>query len=335
MILIANDVQDLTFKERLFHKAFDTVPHKRLLLKLKRYGINGKMLNVVKNFLAGRSFHVKVGESLSKKFWVTSGIPQGSVLGPLLFLIYINDLPDGLKSFLSLFADDAKMLVNIDDIVATQEDLDKLNRWQKDWLLSFNTLIHKCKVLHVGKHNRKHEYFLDGSLLPQTSLEKDFGLYVNEKLDWSDHINRAINKTTSVIGWVNRNVITREPLVMLNIYKSLIRPHIEYCVQIWSPRHGNWKIIMDIEDVQRKFTRMIDGIGLLPYKERLEKLSITTLLERRMRGDLIEVFKIFRGLVDYGGSVIKFSRSGYNIVSTGRGTQKLDFFPNRVAKYWN
>ena len=227
------------------------------------------------------------------------------------------------------------MLVNIDDIVATQEDLDKLNRWQKDWLLSFNTVDHKCKVLHVGKHNRKHEYFLDGSLLPQTSLEKDLGLYVNEKLDWSDHINRAINKTTSVIGWVNRNVITREPLVMLNIYKSLIRPHIEYCVQIWSPRHGNWKIIMDIEDVQRKFTRMIDGIGLLPYKERLEKLSITTLLERRMRGDLIEVFKIFRGLVDYGGSVIKFSRSGYNIVSTGRGTQKLDFFPNRVAKYWN
>ena len=140
-----------------------------------------------------------------------------------------------------------------------------------------------------------------------------------------------------MIGWVVRNVITREQSVMLNIFKSLIRPHIEYCVQIWSPtaRHGNWGIIMEIEDVQRRFTRMVDGIGLLPYKERLSKLSITTLLERRMRGDLIETFKIFKGLVDYGSTVLKFSRSGYNIVTTGRGTRKSDFFSNRVAKYWN
>lgn len=87
--------------------------------------------------------------------------------------------------------------------------------------------------------------------------------------------------------------------------------------------------------MQRRFTRMIYGIGLLPYKERLSKLSITTLLERRMRGDLIETFKIFRGLVDYGSNIIKFSRSGYNVIKTGRGTKKSDFFSNRVANYWN
>lgn len=180
---------------------------------------------------------------------MTSGIPQGSVLGPLLFLIYINDLPNGLQSFLSLFADDVKMLAETTDLNATQNDLNKLNQWQKDWLLCFNTTDQKCKVLHVGKNNPKNSYFLDGHLLPETTLEKDLGLYVNEELEWNDNIRSAINKTNSMIGWVTRNVITREQRVMLNIFKTLIRPHIEYCVQIWSPsaRHSNWSTIMETE----------------------------------------------------------------------------------------
>ena len=194
------------------------------------------------------------------------------------------------------------MLTETTNISVIQEDLNRLNKWQKYWLLCFNTTDEKCKVMHVGQNNPRNDYFLDGKLLPKTCSEKDLGLYVNTNLDWKDHITNAINKANSVIGWVARNIITRDQKVMVNIYKSLIRPHLEYCVQIWSPaaRHGNWATIMEIEAVQRRFTHMIDGMGLLPYNERLSKLSITTLLERRMRGDLIETYKIFKGLVAYG-----------------------------------
>ena len=104
---------------------------------------------------------------------------------------------------------------------------------------------------------------------------------------------------------------------MLQIYKSMIRPHIEYCVQLWSPlpSHGNWGLILALENIQPKFTRLINGIGLLPYKTRLEKLGLTTLLERRARGDLIETFKIVNGISDYGQHLFKISRSGTNVIS--------------------
>ena len=120
-----------------FQKAFDTVPHKRLLAKLKAYGINGKMYQVLQDFLSNRTFSVKVGGKYSKVFCVTSSVPQGTVLGPLLFLIYINDLPDGIKSFLALFADDVKLITACSDITIAQCDLQKLEEWQKIWLLNY------------------------------------------------------------------------------------------------------------------------------------------------------------------------------------------------------
>ena len=139
-----------------------------------------------------------------------------------------------------------------------------------------------------------------------------------------------------MIGWVTRNVISRNREVMLNIYKSLIRSHLEYCTQLWNPTacHGNWSIILEIEGVQRSFTRLIDGMGTLTYEEHLQNLGITTLLERRTRGDLIECFKIYKGIVNYGQNILNISRSGYNIVKT-KGKKQADFLPNRAANYWN
>ena len=134
------------------------------------------------------------------------------------------------------------------------------------------------------------------------------------------HIRGSISKATQMIAWITRNMITREKTVMLHVYKTVIRPHLEYCVQIWTPvaKHGNWGIIMDIEAVQRRFTRLIDGIGTLSYRERLEKLGLTTLVERRNRGDLIETFKILRNIVPYGSSIFNVSRSGFHIVSNSQ-----------------
>ena len=136
-LLANNNDIDIIYLD--FQKAFDTVPHKLLIYKLESFGITGKTLKVISDFLSGRSFRVRIGKTLSDIFDVLSGVPQGSVLGPLLFLIYINDIPEGIRSFMLLFADDLKLVVNANLPNVTQSDLDLLNDWQEKWLLSFNT----------------------------------------------------------------------------------------------------------------------------------------------------------------------------------------------------
>ena len=132
---------------------------------------------------------------------------------------------------------------------------------------------------------------------------------------------------------------------MLAIYKALIRPHLEYCVQLWNPvaAHGNWATVLELESVQRRFTRLIDEVGTLPYSRRLEILNLTTLAERRIRGDLIEAFKATSGLTEYGPGLFNMSRSGLNLVSSNRCCKSVtkvknlqsSFLPERVIPFWN
>ena len=150
-----------------FQKAFDTLPHYRLIEKLKSYGICGILLDVITDFLSNRTFKVLVGNTCSEGHKVTSGIPQGSVLGPLLFVLYINDLPDQILNYVSLFADDLKMYGPSTKHNEMQADLDKLAAWQDTWLLRFNTSDGKCKVMHVGSQNPQNNYYLDGINLPK------------------------------------------------------------------------------------------------------------------------------------------------------------------------
>ena len=147
-----------------------------------------------------------------------------------------------------------------------------------------------------------------------------------------------------MIAWVTRNTISREKSVMLHIYKTIIRPHLENCVQVWSPKaeQGNWGTIMEIEGVQRTFTRMIDGIGLLPYSQRLEELHLTTLAERRVRGDLIETFKIMNNVVSYCPNIFEIGYSGLNLLSkpvncSNNSINKClnSYLSRRIHKYWN
>ena len=337
--LADGDTVDIFYLD--FQKAFDTVPHFRLIEKLSSFGITDKTLNVIHDFLQNRTFKVKVGNSVSNNYKVTSGIPQGSVLGPLLFVLYVNDLPEKIKNKVSLFADDLKMYGKSSSQQELQTDLDNLVVWQETWLLTFNTVDNKCKVMHVGSKNPHSKYYLNNIELPVITSEKDLGVLVSSDWKWEQNIHAIVNKATSVAAWVLRTIVTRSPDIMLNIYKTIIRPHLEYCVQLWSPlpSHGNWNLIMSIENVQRNFTRSIEGIGLLPYKERLEKLGLTTLLERRARGDLIESFRIISGIADYGKSLLKPSFSGRNLNLISRpgdqNTYKHGFFSRRVINYWN
>ena len=328
---------DLLFFD--FRKAFDTVPHGKLLVKLENLGIKGGTLEIIQDFLTGRRMRVGVGDSFSKFIDILSGVPQGSVLGPILFLVFINDLPESIISLVLMFADDLKLIANASRFDIVDADLKALERWQDKWQLRFNPI--KCKVLHIsGNDNPQNIYSLDGIQLESIESEKDLGLIVNNKLDFGDQIKKCLSKANKMIAWISRNIICKSKDVMVLIYRSLIRPHLEYCVQAWSPtpRFGNWGLILNIEKVQRKFTRLINDIGTLPYGARLQSLKLTTLAERRIRGDLIEVFKIVRGIVNYGQNMFRMSRSNLNILSRGSKISNLrkDFLNSeRVINHWN
>ena len=326
-----------------FCKAFDSVPHYRLLTKMESMGISGKTLNIIADFLSGRSLRTCVGGCLSSSRRVRSGVPQGSVLGPLLFVMFINDLPDGLNGVARLFADDLKLIVDASNTNSVNHDIRILQEWESLWLLKFNPT--KCKVMHLNYNsNPLNEYSFNGVVLESIEKEKDLGVTTTSSLFWNEQIKACLSKANKMISWVTRNLILRDKTVMLNVYKTIIRPHLEYCTQLWSPvaGYGNWSMILELEGVQRRFTRLIDDIGTLPYSQRLDILKLTTLAERRIRGDLIEAFKIINNIVEYGQNVFELGRSGSNILSrpssnTDSKIRKLknSFISERVIPYWN
>ena len=172
-----------------FSKAFDSIPHERLLKKVEAYGIQGNVLKWIRSFLSNRKQRVCLGGKYSNWQDVTSGIPQGSVLGPILFTIFINDMPDAVKSCMKLFADDAKIfnaIENIHDINLIQEDIHKLLQWSTKWQLPLN--LSKCKCIHYGKRNPGHKYSIGNLTLSEDSEEKDVGVLFDSSLDFKIHI---------------------------------------------------------------------------------------------------------------------------------------------------
>ena len=223
-----------------FMKAFDKVPHERLLRKVEAYGIGGSLLGWIRSFLTGRKQRVRVGEDSSKWTQVTSGIPQGSVLGPTLFVLYINDLPDSIQnnSTAVMFADDTKLFARTDtskDKEKLQEDLNCVCKWSSLWLLKFHP--DKCKVLSLGyKLDETPATFNmvtnseDGSAnqvkLEATTCEKDIGVHVGDNLSFKDHIYTKIKKANAVMGIIRRTFDSLDQNMFLQIFDSLVRPLI-------------------------------------------------------------------------------------------------------------
>ena len=231
---------------------------------------------------------------------VTSGVPQGSVLRPVLFLIFINDLPLKVLSPLSLFADDSKIFTRIVDgnkvnnvhanagSETLQQDLVSVVEWAKKWKMEFN--IDKCKIMHIGQNNPKSTYSMDGSNLNETLKEKDLGVLIDFKLDFGSHIKEIECRANRMLGMIRVSFACLNKRMFLNLYMALVRPLLEYCVQVWSPHLR--KHINLIEGVQRRATRMVPELRELTYEERLKQLKLTTLEQRRVRGDMIETYKI-------------------------------------------
>ena len=327
-------------------KAFDTVPHELLLYKLKHVGIDRGMLQWIKAFVTDRQQRVQVKGTSSEWRCVWSGVPQGSVLGPRLFLVYVNDLLDGLDSHGKLFADDVKVfrrVRNIQDRNNLQDDLDKLDEWSRRWKLKFNR--EKCKVMHIGRRNPCYDYTMNNTILSTTSLEKDLGILISSDLKVSAQVAKAAAAANSMLGRIKRTFTCLDEETLPALYKALVRPRMEFAIQAWSPSLR--KDIVRLERVQRRATKLVRIIAHLTYQERLTHLNMTTLEKRRERGDMLEVFKILKGLdrVNLEGNFLKLESNHLGQRTRGhskklvkpqhRTWKRNQFFASRVVNTWN
>ena len=325
-------------------KAFDTVPHNRLLAKIKAHGIDGTTLRWIEAWLADRKQKVVTQGAESGWKKVTSSVVQGSVLGPLCFLIYMDDLECGVcpTASVSKFADDTKLIHpagSDSDIQDMQSSIDHLQKWAEEWQMTFNA--DKCGVMHAGYHNQHHTYHLGSSDLKETTEEKDLGVLINKSLKTSSQCAAAAKKGNRALGLIKRTFAYRSREVILKLYKSLVRPHLDYAVQAWNPHLEKDKKVL--ENVQRRATKLIPALRDLPYEERLTRLHLTTHETRRERADLLQTYRIMNQ-IDRIDPDAMFTKTGYQ--GTRGHSQKLaksrprldirkHFYSQRVVDTWN
>jgi hypothetical protein len=288
-----------------FSKAFDKVPHQRLLRKLEYYGISGTTAGWIKNFLSDRSQRVLVDGEASDESPVLSGVPQGTVIGPLLFLIFINDITDGIGSTVRLFADDClvyRKIKNQRDTQHLQEDLDRLDNWSKEWQMAFN--VSKCYIMRVTlarKHIVRHTYTMNNQTLEVTPSNPYLGVEIDSKLCWDQHINITVSKASRMLGFLRRNLRQCPMKIKEKAYQTLVRPKLEYCCPIWSPHQA--KYIQKVESIQRAAARFVLNKPHWKYPtasvtEMVKTLEWQTLETRRKALSLTSLYKIQNQLVD-------------------------------------
>ena len=296
-ILERNKNADVLYLD--FAKAFDKVCHKTLLKKLEGFGIQGNVLRWIGNYLDERYQRVIVQGKLSESELVKSGVPQGTVLGPVLFILYINNITEVLKnSAIKIFADDSKLIRAIEseeDRKMLQEDLIAVIKWADDNRMQLNDT--KFMLLQHGQNdNLKQPYRINENvLLEQSENAKDLGILVDSELKFNQHRDTCTTSASQIAGWTLHVFSSRSKEVMLVLYKSLVRPKSEYGCMLFNPHEIGE--ISKLESVQRNFTHRIENMESLNYWERLKSLGLYSMQRRRERFICVQMYKIYRNLI--------------------------------------
>ena len=346
---------DIVFLD--FARAFDKVPHSRLMMKVRAHGITGDIAYWIEKWLSNREQRTVLNGCHSSWSKVSSGVPQGSVIGPLLFIIYINDIDYAIDALtvIKKFADDTKICRHVDNTTdrdQLQHQLDNLFHWSREWQMLFN--LDKCVVMHLGSSNMGCEYTMCGEVLKTTETEKDLGVYLNKSMKPSVQVAEAVKKANQVLGQLLRAVTYRDKVYFVKLYKQRVRCHLEFCVQAWCP----WlqKDIDLLESVQKRAIRNVCGLKGT-YDEKLTQLGLTPLVERRVRGDMLQTYKIMNGVDDVdhrtwfnpaSDRTDQPTRSTSRITDEGHVTStknisvpqarlelRKQFFSHRVTHNWN
>lgn len=330
-----------------FAKAFDKVPHLHLLYKLDHYGINGNIKNWISAFLTNRTQTVVLDSKSSNTVPVTSGVPQGTVLGPVLFLVYINDLPEYLNhSKVRLFADDSIIYCPVKtagDCDKLQADIEAAARWEQDWLMAFHP--DKCTILSVTTKKRplKYTYTLHNHILESVTSAKYLGLTLQSNLKWDKHIDDITSKGNKMLGFIKRNIKTPNQQIKSQAYRALVRPKLEYSCTVWDPHTS--ESINKIEMVQRRAARYAcnDYQTTSSVTNMLQSLNWPTLSQRRLKTRLIMMYKITHHLVAIPASTIlipsdsrtrKSNPNTFRHIYTSKDSYKFSFFPYTITQ-WN
>ncbi|CAH8478195.1 unnamed protein product [Dicrocoelium dendriticum] len=274
-----------------FSKAFDRVNHEILLQKLRECGVGGSLHQWIRDFLVGRKWRVQVDSHLTDWYPSTSGVPQGTVLGPILFLIHINDVPNLLRSPCALFADDLKLwrvIHTSDDFDILQQDLDRLSMWSAEVSLPINSA--KSLLLCLGKGGAGRSYTLDGQVLHPAHCVRDLGVIQRYDMKSLDNTDNTYRTALRSLWALKRSFCTWSKEIATRLFTSIVRPVLEYGSPAYCPLTKGE--IHKLERVQHIATRLIPGLQGVPYEERCRQLGLYTLAYRRVRVDLIMTHRV-------------------------------------------
>ena len=329
-----------------FSKTFDKVPRRRLAAKLHHYGVRGKTLSWIQSFLAGRTQHVTLEGQASSTSPVTSGVPQGTVLGPLLFLVYINDLPSRDKATPRLFADDCflyRIIKSPEDAQALQDYLDALQQWEKDWLKSFNP--DKCEVIQITKKRKPIDanHTIHGKELGHTKNAKYLGVLISDNPFWNAHVDTVTKKANNTTAFLRRNLSSCPQHIKETCYKTFVRPQLEYAATVWDP-HTDINIAK-LEGVQRRAARFVtnDYNYTSSVTAMMRALEWESLQQHRQESKAVMMYRIVNSLVDIppeqhmhpqGTAVTRGHQSRFMVPYSRKDTHRTTFFPSAI-RLWS
>ena len=329
-----------------FQKAFDRVPHQRLNIKLQYYGITGDSLNWIMSLLTNRKQAVIVNGSRSSWMPVSSGVPQGSVIGPALFLLYINDINTNIQSKMRLFADDSviyRQILSEEDHATLQQDLNILADWSTKWLMGFN--IKKCAILTITRKRNPsmYQYTLLNEAIPRTECYKYLGINISKDLRWNTHCQSTLLKANKTLGLLRRTLSPCSKDVKARAYQALVRPQLEYGAEAWNPYSST--TIQRLEQVQKAAARFV-------YRDYRRSTSASALVlslhwdllhTRRLLAQSTMLFKIHYSYVNISlpAIIIPASYLGrhdnnlkYAVPAATIDPYKFSFSP-RTIRVWN